>query len=84
MGSGSAWFVVNANAEPALASLRFRLKDVKMFAAEEPFEVEGVKFNRGSFLIPSAGNPADLRCAAQGRYGVARASRATLPAPRSR
>ena len=56
-GNGSAWFVLNANAEPALATLRFRLKDVKMFAAEEPFEVEGVKFNAGSFLIPSVGKP---------------------------
>ncbi|MGO9923351.1 MAG: prolyl oligopeptidase family serine peptidase [Isosphaeraceae bacterium] len=61
LGSGSAWFVLNANAEPALATLRFRLKDVKMFAAEEPFEVEGKKYSAGSFLIPSAGNPEDLR-----------------------
>ena len=36
------------------------MKDVKLFAAEEPFEVEGVKFNAGSFLIPSSGNSADL------------------------
>ncbi len=61
LGSGSAWFVLNANAEPALATLRFRLKDVKMLAAEEPFEVEGKKYSAGSFLIPSAGNPEDLR-----------------------
>jgi dipeptidyl aminopeptidase/acylaminoacyl peptidase len=60
VGTGSAWFVLTANAEPALASLRFRMKDVKMFAAEEPFEVEGVKFNAGSYLIPSAGNTGDL------------------------
>jgi hypothetical protein len=60
VGRGSQWFVVNANAEPALASLRFRLKDVTMFAAEEPFEVEGAKYRPGSFLIPSSGNPADL------------------------
>jgi dipeptidyl aminopeptidase/acylaminoacyl peptidase len=59
-GNGSAWYVLNANAEPALASLRFRLKDVAMFASEEPFEAEGLKFNAGSFLIPSAGNPEDL------------------------
>jgi dipeptidyl aminopeptidase/acylaminoacyl peptidase len=59
-GSGSAWYVVNANAEPALATLRFRLKDVKVFAAEQPFEVEGVKFHAGSFLVPAAGNPDDL------------------------
>ncbi len=59
-GNGTAWFVLNANAEPALATLRFRLKDVKMFAAEEPFEVEGVKYSAGSFLIPSSGNTHDL------------------------
>jgi hypothetical protein len=60
-GSGSAGFAINANAEPALASLRFRLKNVKIFAAEEPFEAERVKFNAGSFIIPSSDNPADLR-----------------------
>ncbi len=49
--------MINANAEPALASLRFRLKDVKVFAAEEPFELEGKKFDAGSFLIPSRGTP---------------------------
>ncbi|HEX3448129.1 MAG TPA: M14 family zinc carboxypeptidase, partial [Isosphaeraceae bacterium] len=59
-GNGYAWFILNANAEPALASLRFRLKDVKMFAAEEPFEVEGGKYSAGSFLIPTSGNPEDL------------------------
>ncbi|HKI21596.1 MAG TPA: M14 family zinc carboxypeptidase, partial [Isosphaeraceae bacterium] len=60
VGDGSAWYVLNATAEPALATLRFRLKDVKMFAAEEPFEVEGKKYSAGSFLIPSSGNPEDL------------------------
>jgi hypothetical protein len=59
-GTGYAWFVLNANAEPALATLRFRLKDVEMFAAEEPFEAEGGKYSAGSFLIPSSGNPEDL------------------------
>jgi dipeptidyl aminopeptidase/acylaminoacyl peptidase len=59
-GSASAWYVLNATAEPALATLRFRLKYIKMFAAEEPFESDGVKYNAGSFLIPAAGNPDDL------------------------
>ena len=59
-GTGSAGFVLNATAEPALASLRFRLKDAKIFAAEVPFEIEGRKFNAGSFFIPTAGNPEDL------------------------
>ena len=60
VGNGSAYFVVNATAEPALATLRFRLKNVSFFAAEEPFEAEGIKFSAGSFLIPTAGNPEDL------------------------
>jgi dipeptidyl aminopeptidase/acylaminoacyl peptidase len=60
VGNGYAWYVLNATAEPALATLRFRLKDVKMFAAEEPFEIEGIKFNAGSLLVPSSGNPEDL------------------------
>ena len=60
VGSGSAYYVLNATAEPALASLRFRLKGVSMFAAEEAFEAEGTKFAAGSFLIPTAGNPEDL------------------------
>ena len=83
-GNGSACFVLNANAEPALATLRFRLKDVKMFAAEEPFEVEGIKFNAGSFLIPSAGNPDDLLSQLKVGDRVARASRARRRQPRSR
>jgi hypothetical protein len=49
-GEGTV-FVVNNNAEPALATLRYRMKDASMEAAEEPFEFGGKKFNRGSFVI---------------------------------
>jgi hypothetical protein len=59
--AGTKYYVVNANAEPALATLRFRLKDVKIFATEDQFEADGNKFNIGSLLIPMEGNPADLR-----------------------
>jgi hypothetical protein len=59
--SATKFYVVNATAEPALATLRFKLKDVKMFATEEAFEADGKKFNPGAFLIPTEGNPADLR-----------------------
>ncbi len=52
-GSG-ALFAVNHNAESALATLRFRLKNASFDAAEEPFEAEGRKFNRGTFLIRNA------------------------------
>src|SRR5215469_4628198 len=48
---GSSVFVINANADTALATLRYRLKDASMDAAEEPFEAAGHKFARGSFII---------------------------------
>ena len=53
------FFLINANAEPVLATLRFRLKNVKMFAAEAPFDADGAKYNAGTFIIPADGNPAD-------------------------
>jgi hypothetical protein len=60
-GAGTKYFLVNANAEPVLATLRYRLKDVHMFAAEAPLELDGAKYNSGTVLIPADGNPADLR-----------------------
>jgi hypothetical protein len=48
--SGSV-YLINHNADNALVTLRYRLKDVEMDAAEEPFEAAGHKFNRGSFII---------------------------------
>jgi hypothetical protein len=59
-GSASQFYLINANAEPALATLRYRLWNVKMFAAEQPFEVDGRKYNAGSYIIPAKGNPESL------------------------
>jgi hypothetical protein len=53
-GSGSL-FAVNHNADPSLATLRYRLKEAQFDVVEEPFESAGKKFNRGSFLIRGAG-----------------------------
>ncbi|HJT65967.1 MAG TPA: M14 family zinc carboxypeptidase [Pyrinomonadaceae bacterium] len=53
-------FLVNHNADNALVTFRYRLKDVEMDAAEEPFEAAGRKFNRGSFIIRRA-NGDELR-----------------------
>src|SRR6185369_126256 len=53
-------FLVNHNADNALVTFRYRLKDVEMDAAEEPFEAAGRKFNRGSFII-RRGNGDELR-----------------------
>ena len=44
-------FVINNHAEPALATLRYRLKDATIDAAEEPFTSNNASFARGTFLI---------------------------------
>src|SRR5258708_1714438 len=49
-GDGAV-FVINNNAEPSLATLRYKMKDGAMEAAEEQFDSSGKKFNRGSLLI---------------------------------
>jgi Zinc carboxypeptidase len=54
ISSGGSVYLVNHNADNALATLRYRFKDVEMDAAEEPFEAAGRKFNRGSFIIRKA------------------------------
>ena len=49
-GEGSV-FAINNNAEPALATLRYKLRDATIDAAEDGFESGGKKFNHGTFLI---------------------------------
>jgi hypothetical protein len=52
-GTGTVFAIAN-NADPSLATLRYRLKDAQIDVAEEPFEAAGHKFNRGSFVIRNA------------------------------
>nr|MDQ3010227.1 hypothetical protein [Acidobacteriota bacterium] len=59
-GTAKAAYVINHNAENVLTQLRFRLKDVKMAAAEDTFKVGERSFNAGSFIIKAEGNPSDL------------------------
>src|ERR1700722_18172117 len=44
-------YAINNNAEPSLATLRYKLHDAPIEAAEEPFETGGKKFSRGTFLL---------------------------------
>ena len=60
-GSSAIAFVINHNTDNTLATLRFKLKDVKMGAAEDSFKVGEQQFNTGSFIIKVDGNPADVR-----------------------
>src|SRR5262249_23701535 len=66
-GDGTV-FAINNNAQPTLATLRYKLKDATMEAAEEPFEVGGTKFNRGTVLVKGV-SKGDLDKAA-GEAGV--------------
>ena len=61
VGAGSAGYVINHNTDNTLATLRFRLKHVKMLAAEDSFKIGEQQFRAGSFIIRSEGNPAELR-----------------------
>ncbi|HMX25729.1 MAG TPA: M14 family zinc carboxypeptidase [Blastocatellia bacterium] len=63
-GSGSV-FIVNHNADNALVTLRYRLKDAQFEAAEEAFEASGTKFNRGSFIIKGVSQDALHRAAGE-------------------
>ena len=49
-GSGAV-FAINHNADNALATLRYRLKNADFAVAEQPFDASGQKFARGSFII---------------------------------
>ncbi len=64
-GSGTAAFLLNHNTDQSLATLRYRLKDVKILAAEDAFEQDGAKYNAGTFIIPAEGNPSDTRARLQ-------------------
>jgi hypothetical protein len=50
IGNGTV-FVINHNADNALATLRYRIKDADFQIAEQPFEAAGQKFGRGSFIV---------------------------------
>src|SRR6267142_2713684 len=61
-GSAStAGYLINHNTDNTLATLRFKLKDLKITTAEDPFEAGGQKFNAGTFIIKSSENPGDLK-----------------------
>jgi hypothetical protein len=53
-GTGST-FLVNANGDNGLATLRYKLKGADIQAAEEAFDAGGAKFARGSFVIKGVG-----------------------------
>jgi hypothetical protein len=47
-------YAIDHNTDVGLMALRYRLRDADIQVAEEPFEANGLKFNRGSFLVSKA------------------------------
>jgi hypothetical protein len=80
--AGAAAYLINHNADNTLATFRFKLKDVRMSAAEEPFKAQDREFNAGTFIIKTEGNPADLRArleSAAAALGLTAYAAAELP-----
>ncbi|MGB6198040.1 MAG: hypothetical protein WBF35_00690, partial [Candidatus Acidiferrales bacterium] len=71
-GTGTI-FLVDDNADPALASLRYRLRNASIDAAEEQFDAAGHKFHRGTFIIRGGASTGDVSAALAdlGLQGVA-------------
>jgi hypothetical protein len=80
--SGARAFLINYNADNNLTAFRFRHRDLRMQAAEAAFDVAGRRFNAGTFIIPSAGNPgnlAQLLGDAAGEFGFTAVGVGALP-----
>jgi hypothetical protein len=75
-GSGSV-FAIAHNADPSLATLRYRFKDAAIDVAEERFESDGRTFGRGSFLVRDVA-AADLQKAAA-ELGLQAVALSSLP-----
>ncbi|HEY4218740.1 MAG TPA: M14 family zinc carboxypeptidase [Gemmatimonadaceae bacterium] len=66
-GSGSV-YLINNNADNALITLRYKLKDADWQTSEDPFDAAGAKYNRGSFIIKNVSQN-DIAAAAK-EFGV--------------
>lgn len=77
-GSGGVYLIAH-NTDNTLATLRFQLKDVKMWAAEEAFEAGGRQYPAGSFLIEDAAGLRDRLAKAAGDLGIAVEAVTSMP-----
>lgn len=59
-GSGAA-YIIDYNADNTLTAFRFANRELRIQAAEQAFDAGGRSFRAGSFIIPTRGNPGDLR-----------------------
>ena len=75
-------YLINNNADKQLTEFRFTNPDLQIDAAEEPFDMGGVEFNAGTFILPVADNSGDLAdglAAAAKRYGFTAFSTPEFP-----
>src|SRR5262249_6006651 len=73
-GDGAV-FAINNSAEPALAALRYKLRDASLEAVEEGFEAGSTKFQPGTFLIRNVSRSALEQAASSlGLHAVALAT----------
>lgn len=65
VSGGGSVFAINDTGSVTLATLRYKLKDAQIEAAEDSFESGGHQFNRGTFLIQNVSS-SDLQSAVSG------------------
>ena len=53
-------YLINNNADKQLTEFRFTNPDINIQAAEAPFEMGGLQFNAGTFIIPQANNATNV------------------------
>jgi hypothetical protein len=84
LGKGAVQaYLINHNADNALATFRFAHKTLKVHAAEKDFEAEGRKFRAGTFILKPGENKGDLEAtldAAGKAHGLAVFAVPALPA----
>ena len=79
-GTGDV-FLVNANGDNALTTLRYRLRQADFQAAEELFEADGQRYARGSFII--RGVASNIMDAAAKELGLKVTATASAPTVRT-
>jgi hypothetical protein len=77
--SAKAWAIAHT-ADNNLASFRFALKEVKMWAAEAAFEGGGTRFNAGTVIIPAENVAQDKLMAAAKGLGLKMVGLDAVPA----
>ena len=76
-------YLINHNADNVLATFRYARKDLKILAAEKPFDAAGRTFRAGSFILKPGDNPKDLEAVLDDygqRLGFAVYAAAAVPA----